>query len=132
MAAVSRHSPASTLDAGGVAIATAATPTASGASNCRSFNDPATMLVLPSVLTHQQAETCLHMLRLRLNAIAGPKVVADAAALARFDSSALAVLLECRRDALSLGKSFTVVGLTARLAGLAALYGVHMLLTQTA
>ena len=46
----------------------------------------------------------------------------------QFDSSALAVLLECRREALALGKTFAVAGMPARLRELAALYGVGELL----
>jgi phospholipid transport system transporter-binding protein len=54
--------------------------------------------------------------------------VADASALTRFDSSALAVLLDCRREALALGKTFSVSQLPPRLRDLAALYGVAELL----
>jgi phospholipid transport system transporter-binding protein len=57
-----------------------------------------------------------------------PAVIADAAALSRFDSSALAVLLDCRREALALGKTFSVTRLPARLRELATLYGVAELL----
>ena len=59
----------------------------------------------------------------------GPEVVADVSALARFDSSALAVLLECRRESLVRGKRFSVVAWPPRLRELAALYGVGELLT---
>jgi len=55
-------------------------------------------------------------------------VVADAGALHRFDSSALAVLLECRREALALGKAFAVARMPPRLRELAAVYGVGELL----
>jgi phospholipid transport system transporter-binding protein len=48
--------------------------------------------------------------------------------LTRFDSSALAVLLECRREASALGRSFAVRGLSPRLRELASLYGVAGLL----
>ena len=58
--------------------------------------------------------------------------MADASALDRFDSSALAVLLECRREALALGKSFAVTQLPARLRELATLYGVADLLPAAA
>ena len=54
--------------------------------------------------------------------------VVDASALQVFDSSALAVLLECRREALSLGKTFAVQGLPAALMGMAGLYGVDLLI----
>jgi len=48
--------------------------------------------------------------------------------LNRFDSAALAVLLEFRRESLALGKRFSVHGLPARLADLATLYGIIELL----
>ncbi len=54
--------------------------------------------------------------------------VADASGLHSFDSSAIAVLLECRREAQLQGKSFSVRGLSERLRSLAALYGVAELL----
>ena len=68
------------------------------------------------------------MLAQALRSEPGPQAVADASALREFDSSALAVLLECRREALALGKSFAVTQLPARLRDLAALYGVSELL----
>ncbi|XAH26290.1 STAS domain-containing protein [Xylophilus sp. GW821-FHT01B05] len=89
------------------------------------------MLVLPTELTHVQAQTCLRMLTQGLKPGSMP-VVADASALAKFDSSALAVLLACRREVLSLGRSFTVRGLHPRLAGMARLYGVTDLLPAEA
>ncbi|MDE2618326.1 MAG: STAS domain-containing protein, partial [Burkholderiales bacterium] len=55
------------------------------------------MLVLPAELTHKQASACLRMLVQGLPSQTGPAVVVDAATLKRFDSSALAVLLEFRR-----------------------------------
>jgi phospholipid transport system transporter-binding protein len=91
------------------------------------FGDPAQVLVLPGELTHLQAQTCLRMLTQGLGRGTEP-VVADATALTRFDSSALAVLLACRREVLSLHRSFVVRGLHPRLAGLAKLYGVGELL----
>lgn len=85
------------------------------------------MLVLPSDITHANARTCAHMLgqALRTQELA---VVADASSLQKFDSSAIAVLLECRREAQIQGKSFSVRGLPERLRSLAALYGVAQLL----
>jgi phospholipid transport system transporter-binding protein len=85
------------------------------------------MLVLPAELTHTQARTCLRML---VQALRGESAaaIADASALTKFDSSALAVLLECRREAQVMGKTFSVRGLPARLRALAALYGVGELL----
>ena len=49
------------------------------------------------------------------------EVALDASALTRFDSAALAVLLELRRQSLSQGLGFSVLGLPAPLASLAAL-----------
>jgi phospholipid transport system transporter-binding protein len=86
------------------------------------------MLLLPSRLTHEQAGPCSQMLAQALRAQPEAAVIADAGPLAEFDSSALAVLLECRREALSLGKTFSVSRLPARLRELAALYGVAELL----
>jgi phospholipid transport system transporter-binding protein len=86
------------------------------------------MLVLPAELTHDDAPACSRMLAQALRSEAGQAVVADAGALQRFDSSALAVLLDCRREALAIGKSFAVVHLPARLRELATVYGVAGLL----
>jgi phospholipid transport system transporter-binding protein len=86
------------------------------------------VLVLPAELTHEQAVACCRMLTQGLRSQPGDAVVADAGALTRFDSSALAVLLECRRGALARGKSFGVARLPARLRELAVLYGVAELL----
>lgn len=55
----------------------------------------------------------------------------DASALEEFDSSALAVLLDCRRQALAVGQSFTVTGAPPRLLQLAGLYGVAELMAGT-
>jgi phospholipid transport system transporter-binding protein len=87
------------------------------------------MLVLPAELTHRQATASLRMLLQGLQVHRDPGVVVDASAMATFDSSALAVLLECRREALALGKTFAVQGLPAALRSLAGLYGVGTLLT---
>lgn len=88
------------------------------------------MLVLPAELTHAQAATCLNMLRDAARAEKDALLVVDAAALTRFDSSALAVLLECRRDCLHDGKGFAVRALAPRLRELAELYGVSELLAE--
>jgi phospholipid transport system transporter-binding protein len=56
----------------------------------------------------------------------------DASALEHFDSSALAVLLELRRQAQVRGQSFQVTGMSARLSELASLYGVDELLASPA
>ena len=86
------------------------------------------MVVLPVDLTHVHAPACARMLAQAVRAEAGTSVVADASPLQRFDSSALAVLLECRREALLARKSFSVMALPTRLRELAGLYGVAELL----
>ena len=86
------------------------------------------MLVLPTELTHRQASGTLRMLLQALKAQREPQVVVDAGALATFDSSALAVLLECRRVALYEGRGFMVKALPPALVSLAGLYGVQQLL----
>lgn len=86
------------------------------------------MLVLPKELTQTQATACLRMLVQGLRALSGQDVVVDATGLSRFDSAALAVLLELRRETLAQGKRFSVRGLPARLADLATLYGIVELL----
>jgi phospholipid transport system transporter-binding protein len=57
----------------------------------------------------------------------GPLVV-DAAALAEFDSAALAVLLQARRQADAAGRGFELRGAPPKLVQLAQLYGVAGLL----
>jgi phospholipid transport system transporter-binding protein len=86
------------------------------------------VLVLPQELTHGTATACSRMLAQALRSEASTQTVADASALRVFDSSALAVLLECRREALALGKTFAVTHLHPRLRALATLYGVGELL----
>ena len=86
------------------------------------------MLVLPSKLTHDDAPACMRMLQQGLAGQNGSAAVVDASALTRFDSSAIAVLLECRREAGILGRGFAVKGLSPRLRELATLYGVAGLL----
>jgi len=88
------------------------------------------LLVLPAELTHAQAPACSRMLAQALRSQPGTQAFADASALRHFDSSALAVLLECRREALALGKSFAVSQMHPRLRELAGLYGVSELLPE--
>jgi len=86
------------------------------------------LLVLPNELTHAQANACLRMLVQGLRAQTGPQVVVDATGLSHFDSAALAVLLEFRRESLALGKQFAIRGLPQHLRDLATLYGIIDLL----
>ena len=85
-------------------------------------------LALPSLLTHDQAAACAQTLVAGIRAEMSNKVVVDASALARFDSSALAVLLQCRREVMALGKGLTINGLPAKLRELASLYGIQTLI----
>jgi phospholipid transport system transporter-binding protein len=88
------------------------------------------VLVLPAELTHVQASACCRMLAQALRSDPATQAVADASALRKFDSSALAVLLECRREALAQGKTFAVGHMHPRLRALATLYGVAELLPE--
>lgn len=85
------------------------------------------MLRLPEVLNHASANRCLAQLAEELEAESA-EVVVDANALRRFDSSALAVLIEFRRTCAGVGKALVVQGLPTQLRDLAALYGVEELL----
>jgi len=90
------------------------------------------VLVLPAELTHAHAAACCQMLAQALRSDPAAHAVADASQLNVFDSSALAVLLECRREALALGKTFAVAHMPPRLRDLAGLYGVSELLVAPA
>ncbi len=90
------------------------------------------MLVLPKELTQSQATACLRQLVQGLPLVSGADVVVDARDLSRFDSSALAVLLEFRRETLALGKRFAIQNLPSRLGDLAKLYGIDTLLSPAA
>jgi phospholipid transport system transporter-binding protein len=87
------------------------------------------VLSLPVELTHDQAKTCLAQLVAGLDT-EGASVIVDAKALERFDSSALAILLELRRICLRAGKSMRVQGSPKHLTDLATLYGIEGLLPQ--
>ena len=93
------------------------------------------MLTLPSDLTHRDAAACLVQSLEQLAAadsVSTSELQVDASALEHFDSSALAVLLELRRQAQVRGQSFQVTGMSARLSELASLYGVDELLASPA
>ena len=77
---------------------------------------------------HPQAAACRVQLVEAMAATQDRVVLLDASALEEFDSSALAVLLACRRQAQALGRSLQVQGLSDRLRELATLYGVLVLL----
>lgn len=86
------------------------------------------MLLLPDTLTMAEAPDTLRMLQQGLRDQAGDTLVVDASGLKRFDSAALAVLIECHRLAVAWGKRFEVRHLPPKLADLAGLYGVASLL----
>ena len=86
------------------------------------------VLHLPPLLMHDQAEACRAQLQQAMAASQDRVLLIDACALAHFDSSALAVLLACRREAQALGRSLQFQGLPDKLCQLAALYGVLPLL----
>ena len=81
-------------------------------------------------MTHDQAKALAKTFEMALLAETANREpgVADAGRLNRFDSSALAVLLACRRQAQTLGHAFYVRGLPPRLRQLAGLYGVAELI----
>jgi phospholipid transport system transporter-binding protein len=87
------------------------------------------VLVLPADLTRNQATACLQMLVQGLKSLADAVVVVDASALQRFDSSALAVLLELRRESQAQGKSLRIRALPERLRDLGNVYGIAELLS---
>ena len=91
-------------------------------------NNSSQTLQLPRELTYRQARECLLSLRPQVTAFAAPQVPVDASAVKVFDSSALAVLLACRRAAVAAGKQLQVLGLPKGLQSMATMYGVDGLL----
>lgn len=85
------------------------------------------MLSLPAKITHSDADALARSLVEQVSAQSST-VVVEAQQLVDFDSSALAVLLACRRAALASGKLFAVNDLPSKLVQLASLYGVAQLL----
>jgi phospholipid transport system transporter-binding protein len=91
---------------------------------------------LPATLTLAEARATAQQLRAADDAgEAGisPVFEVDASALSEFDTAALAVLLQARRQAQAQNRHFEVVGAPLKLVQLARLYGVADLLgLQTA
>ncbi|MBK9340596.1 MAG: STAS domain-containing protein [Rhodoferax sp.] len=85
-------------------------------------------LILPSTVTHNEASGCLDLLRSGAQSWHGNDVRIDASALNKFDSSALAVLLQIKSEIQSLGKNLTILGLPKQLQELANLYGIQSVL----
>jgi phospholipid transport system transporter-binding protein len=90
----------------------------------------ATALALPATLIQAQAQSVADGLVASLLArlAQGDDAVLDASALTQFDSSALAVVLACRRAVLAQGGTLRVTGLPERAQALAKVYGVSELL----
>ena len=90
------------------------------------------MLLLPATVTAREATDTQRLLAQALKTESDASVVVDASNLTQFDSSALAVLLECHRAADAWGKPFELRHAPPKLAALARLYGVDALLLKTA
>jgi phospholipid transport system transporter-binding protein len=96
------------------------------------------MLLLPPVITHAEVPHVLGLFRKTLQQAAtqgesqAAMLTVDGSDLRQFDSSALAVLLECQRMARAHGRAFSVQSLPPRLVELARLYGVDGLLQSAA
>jgi len=89
-----------------------------------------TSVALPARLMQAQAQVVANELASILSACVteGGKAVLDASALSQFDSSALAVILACRRAVLARGARLQITGLPARAQALAKVYGLSELL----
>lgn len=85
-----------------------------------------TTLLLPARITMNDARATLAALQPQLQAATAP--VLDASALTELDTAAIALLLDCQRQARAAGKPLQLVGAPPKLAQLAALYGVDGLL----
>lgn len=90
------------------------------------------MLLLPSKLTINEARDTQRLLAQGLQSQTDAAVVINASGLQQFDTSALAVLLECQRLAQAFGKGFEVRDAPPKLGALAKLYGVDVLLLGAA
>ena len=89
-----------------------------------------TPLALPAPLLQAQAQSVSDGLVAALLArlSQGAELMLDASALTQFDSSALAVVLACRRAVLAQGGQLQLIGLPERAQALAQVYGVSELL----
>ena len=85
-----------------------------------------TTIALPARVTMNDARATLAQLQPLLQAADAP--VIDASALVDLDTAAIALLLDCRRQAQARGRQLQVVGAPAKLGQLARLYGVEDLL----
>lgn len=90
------------------------------------------VLKLPQDLTFAKAVACTCAFNKELRAAYGNRahkqIVLDASAVEHFDSSALAVLMQLRRDVMALGgQGVVVASMPTRLRELSELYGVASL-----
>ena len=85
-----------------------------------------TPIALPERVTMAEARATLARLRPLLAAADEP--VIDASALVDLDTAAVALLLDCQRQAQAHGRALRVTGAPAKLGQLARLYGVEALL----
>ena len=92
----------------------------------------ANRLVLPADIRHGNAAASLSQLQAQIRNSPNAEVEVEAGQLANFDSSALAVLLGCRREAESLTKTLKFKQFPTKLRELAKLYGVSELLVESA
>lgn len=99
------------------------------------------MLVLPAQLTHESVVDTLRLFEQTIQMAEDAQskadtvakvtpLVIDGAALAHFDSSAVALLLACRRIAQKQGRRLAFQAMPEKLVALERLYGVADLLTQ--
>jgi phospholipid transport system transporter-binding protein len=86
------------------------------------------MLALPETLDLKVAPDCARQLVATIREGVDNPVIVEAGALTHFDSSVLAVLLACRREAVGQHREFFLRGAPAKLLRLADLYGVRALL----
>jgi phospholipid transport system transporter-binding protein len=84
------------------------------------------VIALPARLTMGDARAALAALAPHLQASDAP--VIDASPLQDLDTAAVALLLECRRQAAAAGRTLQITGAPPKLAQLAQLYGVAPLL----
>jgi phospholipid transport system transporter-binding protein len=89
-------------------------------------------LILPADLRHSTAAHCLAQLQAQIRSSSNKEVEIEAGQLADFDSSALAVLLGCQREAQTLSKTLKFKQFPPKLRELATLYGVSELLVESA
>ncbi|HEV7575734.1 MAG TPA: STAS domain-containing protein [Caldimonas sp.] len=89
------------------------------------------MLLLPATLTSREARVTLRMLQQALQSEGSDApVIVEAGSLQQLDSAALAVLLEIERLAVAWGRAFAVRNVPAKLAALAKLYGIDVILLK--